>query len=229
MAAKASILIVDDDFDIAKVVAATLKAQSYRARHVPSADAAFAAIKEQAPDLILLDVGLPGISGFKFLEILKEQPDTAGIPVIMITNKGEESQKIKGLGGGADDYIVKPFSHKELLARVEALLRRVFRSGTLEDSIKAAGITIDFTRHEATVDGKKVNLRPMEFELLALLMRRKGQVLTLENLAASLSKGGQDLTSSNVYTHLSYLRDALGKAASRIETVHGVGYKFNAE
>ena len=143
---KASILIVDDDFTIADLVYSVLEEAGYGVRHADNADAAFSALKSEPVDLLLLDIEMSGISGLKLLELLKQEPRYAALPVIIITVKGEESSKIKGLQGGADDYLVKPFSEKALLARVEALLRRVRRAGQVSNVLEAGHISVDLDR-----------------------------------------------------------------------------------
>lgn len=223
---KASILITDDDPAVAEILTPALDAAGYLVQHTDNADSAFALLAGGTVDLLLLDVQLPGISGMKLLDILKENPKTARLPVIMLTLRGEESSKVRGLLGGADDYLVKPFSVPEVLARIEALLRRVRQDGNLANAVELEGIRVDFDRRDVSVAGSSVDLTPIELELLALLMRREGSVLTYQQLSEALSHGARILTSGTLYVHVKNLRRKLGSRGERIETVHGIGYKF---
>ncbi len=223
---KGSVLVVDDSKSIAQLVSTILKGEGYRVHHAIDADEAFTFLKRETVDLALLDIDLPGISGVKLLEILKQEPKTASVPVIMLTVKADEGNKVKGLTLGADDYIVKPFSPKELVARVEALLRRVRNAGKVQNALQGGGIVVDLDRRDATVKGKRVALTEVEFQLLAQLLRRKGHVLTNQVIAEALSGGTRDMTSSNVYVHIKNLRDKLGPCGELIETVYGSGYRF---
>jgi DNA-binding response OmpR family regulator len=221
---KSKILLVDDSVQIANLVVPFLKKSGYAVEHVTDADDAVSWLKTERTDLLLLDVDLPGISGIKLLEILKKDAKTASIPVIMITVRGEESAKISGLRTGADDYLVKPFSNPELLARVEALLRRVQHSGQVHSVLETGGIRMDMERREVFTDGKRVTMTAGEFDLLALLMSRKGHVLTYQIIGDSL--GTPDRTSNNLSVHIKNIRAKLGGAGKLIETVYSVGYRF---
>jgi len=223
------ILIVDDAKDIAKLVQTVLSDAGFKTQHVADADSAFACLKTEPFDLMLLDVELGGISGLHLLEMVRKEPRTAHLPVILLTVLGSESQKVRGLGVGADDYVVKPFSGKELLARVQALLRRSRRAAQPEDILEAGGVAVDLNRQEVAVKGKRVRLTPMEFQLLAFLVKHKGYVLSYQTLSESLSEGMQVMTSETLYAHVKNLRKSLGDAGKMIETIHGIGYKFIEE
>lgn len=224
---KTSVLIVDDNADISRLVQTSLCDAGYEALRVKSADEAVALLKRRTPALLLLDIEMPGISGLKLLEMLRQQPETAGIPVIMLTVLGDESQRIRGLKAGADDYLVKPFSVKELLARVEALLRRSHRARTPDMVLEVKDMRLDLERRLLTLRGEPVALTPIEFDLLALLMRRQGYVLTYESMSESLSRA-EVMTSGTFYAHVKNLRSKLGRRGAWIETVHGIGYRFQA-
>ena len=223
----ATILIVDDDPGVAELLGPALKEAGYKVRTAASADQAFAVLTGDMVDLLLLDYQLPGISGLKLLEILKQDPRTAGLPVIMQTTRGAEADKVAGLKTGADDYLAKPFSIKELLARVEALLRRARHQGRTGRVMEAAGIRVDLDSREVTAKGKMAELTGIEFDLLVRLIQRPGQVLTYQILSEALSEGSRIMTSENLYSHVKNLRRKLGPGGERIETVYGVGYKFD--
>ena len=226
MAAKATILAIDDDSNVTEMLEGALKQAGYAPRIAENADQGFAILTSEPVDLVLLDFQLPGISGLKLLEIIRQDPRTAEIPVMMLTVKKSELDKVAGLKTGADDYLIKPFSVKELLARVEALLRRSRHSGRTGRLMEIAGIRIDFDAHEVAVKNKRVDLTPLEFALLARLAQRPGQVLTYQMLSDALSEGSRIMTSESLYSHVKNLRQKLGSAGNCVETVHGIGYKF---
>jgi len=223
-----AVLVVDDEAAIARVVRSTLEDAGYKARHVRDADSAFAAMREKPFDLVILDIEMPGISGLSLLELMKREPGLAQIPVIMLTVRSEEAYKVRGLRSGADDYLTKPFSAKELLARVEAVLRRT-RGSTAQgiQLLRAGGLTLDLGRRQAQARGRKVDLTAAELDLLAALLRRKGQVLGYQVLGEAISGGTRDVGSDTVYAHIKNLRAKLGPEGRLIETVYGVGYRLN--
>ena len=223
---KGTILLVDDETEIADLAKEILVKGGYRVKHVRDADAAIAFFKSDSADVALLDIEMPGISGIKLLKLLREDEKTADMPIIMITVLGDEANRIRGLQAGADDYLGKPFSPKELLARVEALLRRAHRAAQGSRVLQAGPIAIDVDRQEVSVAGERVKLTQAEFSLLSVLASRKGFVLTYQALSDVLSSGGRIMTSENLYAHVKNLRRQLGKAGDMIETVHGVGYKL---
>ncbi|HVE14654.1 MAG TPA: response regulator transcription factor [Elusimicrobiota bacterium] len=223
---KTSILLVDDEPQIARLVAEALRAQGMAFRHVESADEAYAALQESLPDVLLLDVSLRGISGLKLLEMLKKEPRTAQLPVILLTSMNGEAQKVQGLKLGADDYVLKPFSPRELAARIEALMRRVKNSGRIDAIAEVGDLRVDFERREASARGRRVDLTPAEFELLSALLRARGRTLTYDVLRDALPKGSPLATSGSVYAHVKNLRKKLGSCSDMIETVHGAGYKL---
>ncbi|MBI3550402.1 MAG: response regulator transcription factor [Elusimicrobia bacterium] len=226
---KATILLVDDDPTVVAMVSAAVKAEGYALRTTSDANRGFAYLTEDVIDLALLDIQLPGISGLKLLELMKQDPRTAHIPVLMLTLRKAESDKVTGLKTGADDYLGKPFSVKELLARVEALLRRTRHGGKMNQVFEIAGIRVDLGAMEVRIKNKKVELTPTEMGMLVRLLQHPGQVLTYRILSEALSEGSKIITSETLYAHVNHLRDKLGASGERIETVYGVGYKFRAD
>ena len=225
---KPKILIVEDDSAIAKLVATCLREGGYSVIHAPSADAGFAVLRQEHVDLILMDISLPGISGLQALQFLKEDAQTRVIPVMMLTSHAEESFKVKGLKTGADDYVVKPFSLKELLARIEALLRRVHFVSNPTSLMTSGEISVDLDKQLVRASNECVNLTQTEYECLRVLMAAKGRVMTYRVLASELSDGNRELTSESVYQFVKNLRRKLGRPGESIETVYGVGYRFAA-
>ena len=223
---KASLLLVDDDHNIAALVCTALAEEGYKVFYAKDADSAVAYLKKETVDLLLLDIELPGISGMKLLELLKQDGRTAAIPVIMLTVLGNEAAKVQGLKSGADDYLVKPFSKKELAARVEAVLRRLRHSDQPIRRIETDDICLDLDQREVTVKGKRVVLTPAEFDLLRMFVERRGYVFSYRMLADSLAQSGKEVTSESLYVHVNNLRRKLGASGKRIETVHGIGYKL---
>ncbi|MBI3549689.1 MAG: response regulator transcription factor [Elusimicrobia bacterium] len=226
---KGVVLVVDDDPMIREMLEPALKQAGYETRMTSSADKAFAVLRSGPVDILILDIVLPGIDGIQMLGLLKKDAATAGLPVLMLTNQVSERSKVSGLKTGADDYVVKPFSIHELLARVEALLRRSQRSGRMDAVLEAGGIVMNIDARSVTANGKKVDLTVIEFDLLALLIRREGNVLSYQALSDAMSEGARIMTSESVYNHVKNIRAKLGGAGKRIETVHGIGYKFDRD
>jgi|CXWL01.1.fsa_nt_gi two-component system phosphate regulon response regulator PhoB len=224
---KGSVFIVDDDRSIIELLVPALKEEGYRVAHAGDSNAAFDKLSGAPTDIVLLDIELPGISGLQLLELLKKDSRTAGIPIIMLTSRAEEATKVKGFKTGAEDYIVKPFSTKELLARIEALLKRTRQSGHAERILEGGGIRMNLERQEVTTVKGSVSLSPIEFSLLALFLTRKGHVLSYRVIGDAIGKGNKDMTSATVYSHIKNIRLKLGSFGHRIETVHGIGYKFS--
>lgn len=223
---KATLLAVDDDAAVLDLVKAGLGKEGFRVLTAGGADEAVAALREGGVDLLLLDVQMNGLSGFQLLEILKKDPATATLPVIMITSRSEEKSRVQGLRTGADDYVVKPFSMAELSARVDALLRRVRHDGNPDQSVAAGPVRLDASTREAWVDGRPLGLTDTEFRILLLLARHPGRVVTREAMLREISTPGRDVSPDTVYVHLRNLRAKLGKAADAVASVHGVGYRL---
>ncbi len=227
--AKQKILVVDDEPDLVELVKDVLERNDYSVISARNADVAIKKIRESKPDLIILDLNLPGIGGIEVCRILKQDRKTISIPIIMLTVKSTETDKIAGLEAGADDYMTKPFSTAELVARTRAVLRRILYAGEPGEVLVSGNIRLDSTEHMVYVKDKQIDLTPKEFNLLYLLMKKKGKVLSrtflIENIWGYEYLGG----TRTVDVHVRYLREKLGKEEMKIETVEGVGYKFIEE
>ncbi len=218
------IYCVEDDDNIRELVIYTLETTGLKARGFAEGSAFMEALAFDTPELILLDIMLPGEDGLELLKKLKSSPKTKGIPVIMVTAKGTEYDKVIGLDSGADDYVTKPFGMMELVSRIRAVLRR---SGKVEDRIdmELSGVRMDIKKHEVTVDGKQAALTLKEFELLEKLMRNQGIVLTREQLLTEIWGYDFDGETRTVDVHIRTLRQKLGAKGEIIQTVRGVGYR----
>ena len=218
------IYCVEDDDNIRELVIYTLETTGLKARGFAEGSAFMEALAFDTPELILLDIMLPGDDGLELLKKLKSSPKTKGIPVIMVTAKGTEYDKVIGLDSGADDYVTKPFGMMELVSRIKAVLRR---SGKVEDRIdmELSGVRMDIKKHEVTVDGKQVALTLKEFELLEKLMRNQGIVLTRDQLLTEIWGYDFDGETRTVDVHIRTLRQKLGAKGEIIQTARGVGYR----
>ena len=218
------IYCVEDDDNIRELVIYTLETTGLKARGFAEGSAFMEALAFDTPELILLDIMLPGDDGLVLLKKLKSSPKTKGIPVSMVTAKGTEYDKVIGLDSGADDYVTKPFGMMELVSRIKAVLRR---SGKVEDRIdmEFSGVRMDIKKHEVTVDGKQVALTLKEFELLEKLMRNQGIVLTRDQLLTEIWGYDFDGETRTVDVHIRTLRQKLGAKGEIIQTVRGVGYR----
>jgi len=223
---RAHILIVEDDPGMASFTKLLLTDNGYKAHVAGTAEGALSYIQKNLPDLIVTDIQLPGLSGIKLCEVIKGEPRTAALPIIMLTVLGSELDKVKGLRIGADDYLVKPFSSEEFLARVEALLRRVQRGGVPVETFKVNDLVVDVKRHEVLIKGQPVVLREMEFQLLVLLLQNQGLLVDREFLTKSLWKDQAIVTENTLSVHMMNLRKKLGPYEKCIETIIGKGYKF---
>jgi DNA-binding response OmpR family regulator len=221
------ILIVEDEPSIAEVVELYLRRAGFEVRQVSDGDAAMVILQERLPDLVVLDVMLPGIDGFSILRWLRDRSDT---PVIFITARREEVDRIAGLEMGADDYVVKPFSPQELVSRVRAVLRRIHRDEDApEKPLMYGDLGIDPQTRLVTLAGQEITLTSREFDLLWLMARHPRQVFTREQLLERVWGGAQYIDPGTVTVHLRRLREKIEKDASepvRLVTVWGVGYKF---
>lgn len=218
------IYCVEDDNAIRDLMLYTLGASGFQAKGFPDSTGFWQAMTEEKPELILLDIMLPGEDGITILKKLRAGAATANIPIIMATAKGSEFDKVIGLDTGADDYLVKPFGMMEMVARIKAVMRR---AAPKTDQVLTCGdIVLDEVRHIVTVDGKQVVLTLKEYELLKLLMENAGQVFTRDILLSRI--WGQDYLGETrtVDVHIGTLRTKLAKSGEKIETVRGVGYKM---
>jgi two-component system phosphate regulon response regulator PhoB len=221
------ILVVEDEEEIRELVAYTLVKQGYRVIPAESGEQALRSVRSETPDLVVLDLMLPGMDGLEVCRTLKRDPETATIPIVMLTAKGEESDIVAGLELGADDYLTKPFSPRVLMARIRAVLRRKAEEplGDQEE-LRIHDLTIHPGRHEVLVDGKSVVLTATEFRVLQVLAQRPGWVYTRYQIANSVHGGDYIVTDRSVDVQIVGLRKKLGDAADYIETIRGVGYRF---
>jgi two-component system, OmpR family, phosphate regulon response regulator PhoB len=222
------ILVVEDEPDIAEVLQFNLERAGFSVAVERRGDSALEAIRRRLPDLVVLDLMLPGLDGLELARVLKRDPATSTLPLVMLTAKGEELDRIVGLELGADDYISKPFSPREVVLRIKAVLRR--HAGEEEPSavIESGRIRLDAAAHRAEVRGSDVPLTATEFRLLRLLMERQGRVQTRARLLTDVWGYAEDVDSRTVDTHVRRLRHKLGAESDRIETVIGVGYRMRA-
>jgi len=224
---KEHILAVDDEEDILKLVEYNLTRDGYRVTGVASGEEAVKAAAASRPDLVLLDLMLPGMDGFAVCRTLKTDARTAAVPVVILSARGEETDVVAGLELGAEDYVTKPFSPRVLVARVRAVLRRRAEQPAGEDKVlRAHGLTVDPGRREVLVSGKPVELTNTEFRLLHLLLRRPGWVFTRNQIIDAVRGTDCAVTARSVDVHVAGLRRKLGAAGKRIETIRGVGYRF---
>ena len=226
---KERILIVEDDKHISKLVKFNLEKAGYECTVAATGEKALEVLNDQPVDLIILDIMLPGMDGFGICRAIKEKEKLKNLPIIMLTAKGEEVDRIVGLELGADDYIVKPFSPRELVLRVKAILKRGKSEESKKDILAARDITVDIPKHKVTVKGKAIDLTQMEFKLLVTLMERRSRVQTRERLLSDVWDMDTGVDTRTIDTHVKRLREKLGKSGSLIETVRGLGYKFKEE
>ena len=221
------ILVVDDEKDIVDLLVYNLEKEGYAVSRAYDGQAALRKIFEGKPDLVILDLMLPGVDGLNVCKRLRAHPETMGIPVLMLSAKGAESDKIVGLELGADDYMTKPFSPRELVARVKALLRRDQGDSPSRDKpLKFEELEIDPGRHEVRIKGKDIAPTALEFKLLYYLARHPGRVATREILLEQIWNVESNMETRTVDVHVRRLRQKLGNAGRRLQTVRGVGYKF---
>lgn len=223
------ILVVDDEPDIVALVVYHLAKAKYRVSSATSGSDALALAKRERPALIVLDLMLPGMSGFDVLEQLRADPDTASIAVLMLTARKDEPDRIRGLELGADDYLTKPFSPQELVLRVGAILRRMSANAAGGDQIRIGPIVIDRSAHRVTVEGHEVELTPTEFKLLLTLAERRGRVQARSLLLETVWEAAPDIQTRTVDMHVQRLRTKLHPAGDLIETVRGFGYRLRAD
>ena len=223
-----SVLVVDDEPTIAEVVGGYLERAGYATRIAHDGRAALAAVDEDRPDLVVLDLMLPGVDGLEVMRRLRERPKPP-LAIILLTARGEESDRIVGLRLGADDYVVKPFSPAELVARVDAVLRRVDTTGIPEPRLRFDGLEIDPAAHTVTVDGAPVSLSQREFDLLLFLARHPGRAFTRAELMERVWQFSFYTDTSTVTVHVRRLRSKIETDPAEprfIQTVWGVGYRF---
>lgn len=225
-----SILIIEDDPDIAQLISYQLRNAKYMTEIASDGEKGLKAVERALPALIILDLMLPGKDGIEVCRILKNNPKTRRIPVLMVTARGEEADRITGFETGADDYLSKPFSPRELVLRVQAIFKRI-KSGAEPSKaeqpvITIGGLTVDPVRHEVVFNGTVVPLTMLEFRLLYYLMERKGVVANRDVLLDQVWGYDPALTTRTVDTHVKRLRQKLGPAGEPLETIRGLGYRW---
>jgi phosphate regulon transcriptional regulator PhoB len=228
---KEKILMVEDEKDIAKMLEYNLQKEGFKTFVARDGEDALDATRREHPDLILLDLMLPGMDGLEVCKTLKADTKTAYVPIIMLTAKSQESDKIVGLEIGADDYVTKPFSPRELMARIKAVLRRVKEKDKWPEVLKVGDLTIDFSMIKAAVKDKTVELTSKEFELLKTLIKAKGRVLSRDYLLDTIwgFDHAMEIQTRTVDVHIRTLRKKLKSESKRILTVKNYGYRFENE
>jgi two-component system phosphate regulon response regulator PhoB len=224
------VLVVEDEPDIRGLIVHHLERDGFRCRTAASGGEALARVRSAPPDLVVLDLMLPGMDGLEVCRRLRGDPATAALPIIMLTAKADEIDRVVGLEMGADDYLAKPFSTKELVARVRAVLRRA-RPGETARALTVGGVSLDPSRHVVTVGGRPVELTPKEFDLLHALLAAAGRVLSREHLLNRVwgYARADEIESRTVDVHIRRLRAKLGAEERRIATIKGVGYRFETD
>ena len=220
-----NILIIEDESDVADLLTLNLRKAGFRISTAADGASGLQNARDDRPDFIVLDLMLPKMSGLEVCRILKSDTATSQIPILMLTAKAEEIDRIVGLEFGADDYVTKPFSPREVVLRIKAILRRA-EGGAEDERLSAGSIVIDPARHEVSVHGKRVNLTSLEFKLLRTLMQRRGRVQARDRLLNDVWGYESVIDTRTVDTHVRRLRKKLGKAADAIESVRGFGYRL---
>ena len=224
-----TVLIVDDESSIREMIAVALEMADYRVLEADNAQDAHAIVVDEKPDLLLLDWMMPGTSGLELARRLKRDETTSELPIILLTAKGEEDNKIQGLEAGADDYITKPFSPRELVARLKAVLRRTTPKG-VEEAVEFEGLMLDPASHRVTAHGNSLDVGPTEYRLLQFFMTHQERAYTRSQLLDQVWGGNVYVEERTVDVHIRRLRKALGTGHQHlIQTVRGTGYRFSAQ
>ena len=222
------VVVIEDEDDIQEVISYNLLRDGFNVRAAGDGEDGLHLIKQEMPDIVLLDLMLPGLDGLEVCRRLKEQPQTSTIPIIMVSAKGEESDVVLGLGLGADDYVTKPFSPRELVGRVKAVLRRarVQSDDNSKERLVFGEVTVDASRHEVRVDGQFVVFTATELRLLHFLASHPGRVFTRDQLLGNVIGDSTFVDDRNIDVHIRAIRKKLGPYRDLIETIRGVGYRF---
>jgi two-component system phosphate regulon response regulator PhoB len=220
------ILVAEDEHDVLQLVATNLKTAGYQVLKAEDGESALEQTRNALPCLVVLDLMLPGMSGLEVCKVLKSEASTKLIPVIMLTAKAEEVDRIVGLELGADDYVTKPFSPRELVLRIRSILRRTSAPQEVNDVLRLGDILVDRSRYEVTVKGRSIDFTATEFKLLTVLMERRGRVQSRDTLLNDVWGYESAIDTRTVDTHIRRLREKLGKAADCIETIRGFGYRM---
>jgi two-component system phosphate regulon response regulator PhoB len=221
------VLIVDDEPDLVRVIDFNLRNEGFSTTLCRNGEEALAALKRQVPDLVILDLMLPDLSGLEVCRQIRQNPKASSVPVIMLTAKGEEIDRVVGFQLGADDYVTKPFSVRELALRVRAVLRRSGSDPRTDGKSKIGAVELDLSAHRCFVGGTEIPLTALEFRLLSTFIGRVGRVLSREQLLEQVWEVTSELQTRTVDTHVKRLREKLGGAGDMIETVRGVGYRMS--
>jgi two-component system phosphate regulon response regulator PhoB len=225
----ARVLVVDDEPDIVALVAYHLAKAGYRVSTAATGPEALKAAKEERPALVVLDLMLPGMSGYEVIEQLRGSEETSDVAVLMLTARKEEADRLRGLSLGADDYLTKPFSPPELVLRVKAILRRMTAPAShTADVITFGLVRVDRSAHRVMVDGREIELTPTEYKLLVTLAERRGRVQARTHLLETVWEAAPDIQTRTVDMHIQRLRAKLGAAGDLIETVRGFGYRLRS-
>lgn len=220
------VLVVDDEPDVTELLEYKLQQAGFLVRAINDPLRVLGLARDLRPEVIVLDVMMPELNGLQLLKMIRADALLKDTPVLFLTAKGETDDRLKGLQGGADDYVAKPFDAREVVLRIQALAKRAKSAAAAPDTRLAAGaIVVDLERHEVTAEGKPVELTATEFKLLRTLVERKGRVQTRERLLEDVWNYAPDIETRTVDTHMRRLRDKLGRAGDVIETVRGVGYR----
>ena len=220
------IVIVDDDEAIRELVSDVLETENFKVIKCADTDEGYKRILKSKPDLVILDVKMPQIGGIELCRLLRENIETKNVPVIMLTVEATETDKVIGLGVGADDYITKPFSNRELVARVRALLRRATRTEEKNINLEVDGLVMNLEARTVTIKGKEIKLRPKEFDLLYMFLLKPNIVLSREYILDNVFDYNIGVTTRTIDTHIKNLRQALGNWGDKINTIFGRGFKF---
>jgi len=222
----ARIAVIEDERDLQAVLDYNLRQAGYEVIQAVRGNDGLALVREKRPDLVILDLMLPDVSGTEICKALKRDPATQGIPILMLTARGEEIDRVVGFEIGAEDYVVKPFSVRELLLRIQAILKRVQAAPTAADLVDFGCLRIDRAAHRVWVDGSEVELTALEFRLLLTLYDRRNRVQSRATLLDDVWGMSSEIETRTVDTHVLRLREKLGRARDYVETVRGVGYRF---
>jgi len=226
---KERILIVDDEEDILELLRYILTREGYTVKLATTGEEAVKLSAQEKPDLIIMDIILPGMDGLQATRAIKKSPDTSGVPVLMLSAKSEDADIVIGLELGADDYVTKPFSPAVLLARIKTLLRRTGKQEGDQSPIRIGDLTIDVNQREVFVKGRPVKITPGQFRVLQALAQRPGWAFPRGQIVDEIHGWGYDVNDRSIDLHIVALRKKLGPCASYIQTVHGVGYKLSKD
>jgi len=223
---KFTILIVDDDPDIVRLIKACLSKNNYKILEASNGESAMDLVASKHPDLVVLDVNMPGLSGLEVCRNLRADKKTQNIPIIILSARKDDIDKVLGLEFGADDYVTKPFNVNELVLRIKGVLKRVYGGKNSSDAMVYGVLSVDFARHEVKVKNKTIKLTLTEFKLLSCLLENLGQVQSRDYLLEHIWEHGEGVFSRTVDTHIQRLRTKLNEAGHYIETVRGIGYRL---